>query len=98
MSILQTEFDTATPPCEYHDGMPCEPCFEIAQIEAQIENLHSRLKDLRQQHRQASLRRNHLHSPLIHRFPLEIVTDIFTNAFPHRASPCSLQKANPLIL
>lgn len=69
------------PPCEYRNGMPCEPCNELTEIEAQIEDLQ---KDLHDKHRQVRVKRNHVHSPLVHRFPLEIVSHIFTLAFPPR--------------
>jgi hypothetical protein len=81
--------------------MPCEPCNEPTRIEGQIDDLHSRLKArLPERYRQARVRRNHVHSPLIHQFPLEIAVYIFTLAFPPRDTPCCKpgKQARPLIL
>ena len=76
--------------------MGCEPCNELTKIEAQIEELHER-------HRQARVKRNYIHSPLIHQFPLEIVTSIFILASPPREGCpyCSIVpsgEASPLVL
>jgi len=63
------------PPCEHHGG-PCEPCNDLTEIEAKIE-------DLQEQHLQARARRNLVHNgPFIHQIPPEIVSYIFTLAFP----------------
>ena len=93
---------TAThPPCEHGDG-PCAPCNELTELEAEIENLHSRLKDLHERHRQARATRNLVHNgPLIQQFPPEIVAHIFVLAFPPReAFSCHNpgKEVNPLIL
>ena len=65
----------AHPPCVQHDGMPCEPCNLLTELEAQMQDLYER-------HSRVSIRRNCVHSPLIHRFPPEISSYIFTLAFP----------------
>jgi hypothetical protein len=55
------------------------------------------LEDLYERYRQACLRRNHVHCPLIHQFPVEIVSYIFSVAFPPREAPpcCKSGKASP---
>ena len=61
------------PLCVHRNGMKCESCNELNEIEAQLEELHER-------HRQARVKQNYIHSPLIHQFPFEIVSAIFTLA------------------
>ena len=65
------------PPCDLNDnGHPCLPCSELAQIEAKIEELHSRLKDLHKNHRALCSKRNSFHKCLVTRLPYEIASDI----------------------
>src|SRR5258708_39695744 len=90
---------SAHPLCEHPD---CKSCTEPTEIEAktgvQLEELHER-------RRQARVKRNYTHSPLIHQFPLEIVTYIFNLAFPPPegcplCTPWSLREEHhsPLVL
>src|SRR5260221_13558937 len=99
-------YKTAThPPCEHRDDTLCEQCKSLTEIEFQIHVLHSQLKHLHHHHCQTLVRRNHIHSPIIHRLPLEIVSYIFTLAIqPIESSPCcndtlyATKRPNPLIL
>ncbi len=98
MTILHSQCgDTTTelyqaaannPPCQYCDGTPCGPCIELADIETQIEVIHSRLRDLHEKHRAARSKRNHVHNRLIHQLPLEIVSHIFTLCLPPSLGHC----------
>ena len=76
------------PPCQHCDGAPCGPCSELADIETQIETLHSRLRDLHEKHRAARSKRNIIHSRLIHQLPPEIVSHIFSLCLSPRPSNC----------
>jgi len=58
---------------------------------------------LEERHHQALVKRNYVHSPLIHQFPLEINTYIFVLAFPPQeacawCSSIPREKASPLVL
>jgi len=83
--------------------MECESCNELTEIEA---NTGVQLEQLHERHRQARVMRNYTHSPLIHQFPLEIVTYIFNLAFqPPQGCPwCSpwctrdTEQRSPLVL
>jgi len=83
------------PSCGHLNGIECESCKELTEIETQLEELHKRRY-------QTLVKRNYVHSPLIHQFPLEINTYIFLFAFPPQeaCSWCSNphDKASPLIL
>jgi hypothetical protein len=73
-------------PCQLCDGAQCGACIELADIETQIEVLHSRLRDLHEKRRVARSKRNHIHNRLIHQLPLEIVSLIFTLCLSPRPS------------
>lgn len=65
------------PRCDLNrNGDPCLPCGELAHIEAQIEELHSRLNDLHANHRALCLKRNASHKCLVTKLPYEIASDI----------------------
>ncbi len=59
---------------------------ELADIETQIEVLHSHPRGLHEKHRAARSKRNHIHNILIHQLPLEIVSRIFTLCLPPHES------------
>jgi len=78
------------PSCGHLNDIECESCKELTGIETQLE----------ERHHQALVKRNYVHSPLIHQFPFEINTCIFLLAFPPQEA-CGYiphEKVSPLIL
>jgi hypothetical protein len=82
-------------PCNHTpDGTLCNVCNKIAEVESQIQDLHSRLKVLHETHRTLRIKRNNV-SDIISRFPFDIASCIFVlclpeieNRFPACQSTC----------
>jgi len=91
--VAQRIIEMSAPSCGRGSGIECQSCKELTGIETQLE----------ERRYQALVKRNYVHSPLVHQFPLKINTCIFLLAFPPQeaCSWCSNiphDKAGPLIL
>ena len=69
-------------PCNHNrNGTQCEVCREIAEVELEIEGLHSRLMALHEKHRTLRIKRNNSYN-IISKLPYDIVSNIFLLCLP----------------
>ena len=95
----------SNPLCNLNHGGPCGTCGELEQLDAQIEELHSRMKqlrldmeDLHEKHRTLSLKRNAFHKCLITKLPYDIASDILIRAcLPSIRPRCFIWTRNPCL-
>ncbi|KAF8961082.1 hypothetical protein BDZ97DRAFT_1256023 [Flammula alnicola] len=61
--------------CSVSNGQPCDACAKLAELDAVIDR---QLADLVEKQLTLKIEVNHHHNPLVHRFPSEITSHIFT--------------------
>ncbi|KAJ3515224.1 hypothetical protein NLJ89_g1892 [Agrocybe chaxingu] len=65
--------------CVVAGGTPCEPCRQLADIDAEIVNVETYLEKLKRSRYPLQTRRNHIHDPMLKNLPHEVVSRIFAS-------------------
>jgi hypothetical protein len=65
--------------CKLSDGNPCQECVQMAKLDSQISEVHSKLVQLAQKRHALKTKINQRHEPFINRLPRSVSSQIFAD-------------------